>query len=181
MKKIYSLFYIIVFTATIATAQKDNRGVLAPHKEIILSNLPDLTFDLVPVIANGGNNYEMTASAPGQVRVKVSFIVKNIGLGNAAPAQVYAEYSFLGTQRVGSEIKTSLRHVQSGQVSIPAIEKGKDLLIEKREFVFDTTPEQAYGKELKFRLAIVTTGTGSQKEHSIKNNVSQEVILNINR
>lgn len=175
MKKIFSLFFVACCIANIATAQKGTPTAITPHNTI-RSTLPDLTFDLVPVVHGGEYGYEDVPGVPGHKKLTVSFIIKNIGLGNAVPSQVYAEYIFNVT-----DARPFIRSAQSNTVSIPAIEKGKELFIEKRDFIFTNTPREAYGKELKFRLVIVSTGMGSQKEHSTKNNASVEIPFAINR
>ncbi len=175
MKKIFTFFIVLCFTETMANAQKGTPTAVTPHNTI-RSILPDLTFDLFPVIHGGEHGYVDIPGTKGHKKVTISFIVKNIGLGNAVPSQVYAEYIFNVT-----DARPFIRSAQSNTVSIPAIEKGKDLLVENRDFIFTNTPVEAYGKELKFRLVIVATGTGSQQEHSTKNNASVEIPFKISR
>jgi len=162
-----------------ANAQKGkiNNDVLNPNNAIVRI-LPDLTFDLVPVLVTGGTGVERVPGTKTSVKMDINFIVKNIGLADAKPTLVYAEYSFMGTQRVGTDLRPSTIHVESERLSLPTIGIGKDELI-KHVFIFKNTPEQAIGKDVKLRLVIVTAGLGSQNEQSIKNNISNEVTLNM--
>ncbi|RZJ79658.1 MAG: hypothetical protein EOO47_10130 [Flavobacterium sp.] len=181
MKKLIVITTLLLCGLYSANAQKGkiNDVVLNPNKGIVRM-LPDLTFDLVPVLITGGSGVEKVPSTKSSVKMAINFIVKNIGLANAKPTMVYAEYSFIGTQRVGTDLRTSTIHVTSESLPIPAIPAGRDQLI-KQAFIFKNTPEQAYGKDVKLRLVIVTAGVGSQKEQSVKNNISDELSIMINR
>lgn len=170
------LLSFIAVAVAVAFAKQGNTQVVVPQKAAIKPALPDLTFDLMPVIEYDGSNHKLKTDAHGQLTLKLSFIVKNIGFANSASAQIYAEYFFNS-----SENRTTIVSVQSSHIEIPAIEKGKDKLIEQRAFTFTTIPEQAFGKELKLRLKIVANGAGSQKEYSFQNNTSAEIPFSIDR
>ena len=180
MKKLMMITSLLLGGLCSANAQKGkiNEAVLNPNKAVVRA-LPDLTFDLVPVVVTGGSGVERVPGTKTSVKIAINFIVKNIGLADSKPTLVYAEYSFIGTQRVGTDLRPSTIHVESERLPLPAISMGRDELI-KYAFIFKNTPEQAIGKDVKLRLVIVTAGVGSQTEQSIKNNISNEVTLNMN-
>lgn len=177
MKKIIIITSLLLGGLNSVNAQKGkvNNNLLNPNNAIV-KILPDLTFDLVPVVVTGGSGVERVPGTKSSIKMDINFIVKNIGLADAKPTLVYAEYSFMGTQRVGTDLRPSTIHVESERLPLPAIPTGRDQLI-KHVFIFKNTPEQAYGKDVKLRLVIVTAGAGSQIEQSIKNNESAEVRL----
>ncbi len=179
MKKILLITALLICGFNNANAQKGKKNDVVVNPNVAASRaLPDLTFDLIPVIVTGGEGVERIPGTKRDVRMAINFIVKNIGMVNAQPSMVYAEYSYKGTQRVANDIRETMIHIQSEQITIPTIAMGKDELI-KQIFVFRNTPEQAYGKEIKLRLVIVTTGVGSQHELSKTNNTSTEIVLNM--
>ncbi len=163
-----------------ASAQKGKvqTGLAGNPNKAVSRALPDLTFELVPVLV--GTGVEKVEGIPGRIMIPINFIVKNIGLTDSKPTAVYAEYSYKGTQRVAYDIRESIIHIQSDPMPLQTIAMGKDVL-RKHNFVFKTTPEQAYGKEVKLRLVIVSTGTNNQNEISVTNNISDEITLVINR
>lgn len=178
MKKYSILIWLLTFWLFSANAQKGKvqPGVMANPNSAVSRALPDLTFDLIPVILAGGEPLERVLGTKATVKMDINFIVKNIGVVNSKPTKVYATYSFLGTQRVGTEIVETMRHFNSAELPVPAIQNGKDELL-KLTFYFQNTPEQAFGKDVKVSLTIVTTGAGSQPELSLKNNKSEEVTI----
>ncbi|RZK54757.1 MAG: hypothetical protein EOO87_09595 [Pedobacter sp.] len=177
MKKILIMTSMLCGIFFNANAQKGKKTDVVVNPNVQASRaLPDLTFDLVPVIVTGGSGVEKVLGTKRDVKMGINFIVKNIGMVNAKPSMVYAEYSFMGTQRVGNDIREAMIHRQSEQVPIPAVAMGKDELV-KQVFIFRNTPENVYGKEIKLRLVIVTTGVGSQNELSKTNNSSTDITL----
>ncbi|RZL46484.1 MAG: hypothetical protein EOP00_14850 [Pedobacter sp.] len=179
MKKILMITTLLISGLYSANAQKGKKTDVVVNPNVPAARaLPDLTFDLVPVIVTGGSGVEKVPGTKRDIKMGINFIVKNIGMVNAKPSMVYAEYSFMGTQRVGNEIRETMIHRQSEQVTIPAVAMGKDELV-KQVFIFRNTPENAYGKEIKLRLVIVATGVGSQNELSKANNSSAEITMNM--
>ena len=178
MKNIVAIIALVTSIVLSANAQKGKvqNGVMANPNSAVVKALPDLTFDLIPVILGGGEPLERVLGTKASVKMDINFIVKNIGVINSKPTKVYATYSFLGTQRVGTEIVETMRHFNSAELPIPAIQNGKDELL-KLTFYFQNTPEQAFGKDIKVSLTIVTTGPSSQPELSLKNNKSEEVTI----
>ncbi len=180
MKKIFTFFLGICSLATIAAAQKGSPTAITTHNKV-QSVFPDLTFDLAPqILLTGGKTYEWTPGSPGAIKMKVDFIIRNVGGSNSVPSKVYAEFCFDGTERQSNEIVNLVRCNYSIDVDIPAIEKGKELFL-RREFIFNGVKEQAWGKDLKFHLAIHSTGPGSQKEITTKNNQSVDTPFKIIR
>lgn len=180
IKKTIVITVLLISWLCSANAQKGKKTDVVVNPNVVASRaLPDLTFDLIPVLISGGEGVEKIAGTKSNVKMAINFIVKNIGMVDAKPSMVYAEYSYKGTQRVANDIRESIIHIQSEQLPIPAIAKGKDDLI-RHVFIFKNTPEQAYGKEIKLRLTIVTTGVGSQNELSKANNTSTELTLILN-
>lgn len=178
MKKLILIISLLISGLCSANAQKGKprTDVMANPNKVVARILPDLTFDLVPVLVGGSNSIQKVEGIPGRLKMTVNYIVKNIGFADSKPTSVYAEYSYMGTQRVAYDIRESIIHIRSNPISLQAIEKGKDIL-RKDAFVFNTTPDQAYGKELKMRLVIVFTGTNNQNEISVANNSSDELTL----
>jgi hypothetical protein len=174
---ISALLFCGICTAN-AQKAKTKTGV-AGHPNVVASRaLPDLTFELVPVLV--GNGVEKVAGIPGRITVPINFIVKNIGLTASKPTTVYAEYSYLGTQRVANDIRESIIHIKSDPMQLQAIEPGKEVL-RRQNFTFQTTPEQAYDKPLKLRLIIVVAGANNQNELLVSNNTSDDLTLTINK
>ncbi|MDN3588954.1 hypothetical protein QWY86_19915 [Pedobacter aquatilis] len=178
MKNIVITIALVTSMVLSANAQKGKiqTGVMANPNSAVVKALPDLTFDLIPVVLAGGDPLERVLGTKATVKMDINFIVKNIGVVNSKPTKVYATYSFLGTQRVGTEMVQTMRHFNSAELPIPAIKSRKDELF-KLTFYFENTPEQAFGKDIKVGLTIVTTGAGSQPELSLKNNQSEEVTI----
>lgn len=179
MKKLFMMTAFLLGMLN-ANAQKDkvNPLLLGNTNKSVSRALPDLTFELVPVLVGAGNGVEKVEGIPGRINIPINFIVKNIGLATSKPTTVYAEYSFLGTQRVGTDMRESVIHVRSDVMPLQAIEPGKEVL-RKQNFTFKTTPEQAYGKPLKLRLIIVVAGSNNQNELLVGNNTSDEISLKI--
>lgn len=179
IKKLLVITTLLISGLYSANAQKGKKTDVVVNPNVPASRaLPDLTFDLIPVIVTDGEGVEKIPGTKRDVKMSINFIVKNIGMVNAKPSMVYAEYSYKGTQRVGNEIRETMIHRQSEQVPIPAVAMGKDELV-KQVFIFRNTPENAYGKEIKLRLVIVPTGVGSQNELSKTNNSSVEITMNM--
>ena len=179
MKKILIITALLIYGSVNANAQKGKKTGAVVNPNVTASRaLPDLTFDLIPVNVTGGEGVEKILGTKRDVKMAINFIVKNIGMVNAKPSMVYAEYSYKATQRVANDIRETMIHQQSEQVPIPAVAMGKDDLV-KQVFIFRNTPENAYGKEIKLRLVIVPTGVGSQNELSKTNNSSAEITLNM--
>lgn len=182
MKKLLMILALLVGVLLSANAQKDKvkNAVVGNPNKLASRALPDLTFELVPVLVGAGNGVEKVEGIPGRINIPINFIVKNIGLAISKPTSVYAEYSFLCTQRVGNDMKESIIHIRSDLMPLQAIEPGKEVL-RKQNFTFKTTPEQAYGKPLKLRLIIVVAGANNQNELLVGNNISDELRLMIER
>ncbi|WP_372820747.1 hypothetical protein [Pedobacter sp.] len=179
MKKLLMITMLLISGLYSANAQKGKKTDVVVNPNVPASRaLPDLTFDLVPVVVTGGSGVEKVQGTKTSIKMGINFIVKDIGMLNAKPSMVYAEYSFMGTQRVGNDIRETMIHRQSEQVPISAIAMGKDELV-KQIFIFRNTPENAYGKEIKLRLVIVPTGVSSQNELSKTNNSSAEIMLTL--
>lgn len=182
MKKLLMILALLVGMLLSTHAQKDKvkPTVLVNLNKSVSRALPDLTFELVPVLVGAGNGIEKVEGIPGRINIPINFLVRNIGLAISKPTTVYAEYSFLGTQRVGNDMKESIIHIRSDVMPLQAIEPGKEVL-RKQNFTFKTTPEQAYGKPLKLRLIIVVAGANNQNELLVGNNISDELRLMIER
>ena len=182
MKKLFMILALIVGVLFSVHAQKDKvkPAVLRNPNKSVSRAFPDLTFELVPVLVGAGNGVEKVDGIPGRINIPINFMVKNIGLATSKPTTVYAEYSFLGTQRVGNDMRESIIHVRSDVMPLQTIEPGKEVL-RKQNFTFKTTPEQAYGKPLKLRLVIVVAGSNNQNELLVSNNTSDELSIKIER
>jgi hypothetical protein len=182
MKKLLMILALLVGMLLSTHAQKDKvkPTVLVNLNKSVSRALPDLTFELVPVLVGAGSGIEKVEGIPGRISIPINFIVKNIGLATSKLTTVYAEYSFLGTQRVGNDMKESIIHIRSDVMPLQAIEPGKEIL-RKQNFTFKTTPEQAYGKPLKLRLVIVVAGSNNQNELLVSNNTSDELSLKIEK
>ncbi|MNK28873.1 hypothetical protein D3C87_472580 [compost metagenome] len=179
MKTLFILFSLLLGGLYSVNAQKGKKTDVVVNPNVVASRaLPDLTFDLIPVIVTDGEGVEKIPGKKRDVRMAINFIVKNIGMANAKPSKVYAEYSYKGTERVAYDIRETIKNIQSEQLPIPAVAMGKDELV-KHVFIFRNSPAEAIGKEIKLRLVIVTTGVGSQNELSKTNNTSTEIVLNM--
>ena len=117
MKKILIITSILCCVFINANAQKGKKTDVVVNPNVPAARaLPDLVFDLVPVIVTGGEGVEKVPGTKRDVRMSINFIVKNIGMVNAKPSMVYAEYSYKGTQRVGNDLRETMIHRQSEQV-----------------------------------------------------------------
>lgn len=162
-----------------ANAQKDkvkSEVIGSPNKSVSRA-LPDLTFELVPVLVGAGNGFEKLSGTTNNINIPVNFIVKNIGLANSKPCKVYAHLTYQRPRtRVeieqGTAAEAWLGFVISEPVALQAIIYGKDVL-EKQNFVFRNIPEEAWGKRIRLTLKIeygILNG-----EQSAKNNQSDFV------
>ncbi|WP_143874507.1 hypothetical protein [Nostoc linckia] len=182
MKGLWLVTVILIGSLGDANAQKGKvqTVVAASQNKVVTRTLPDLTFELIPVLVGAGNGVEKVEGIPGRINIPINFIVKNIGITTSKPTTVYAEYNFLGTQRVGTDMRESVIHVRSDVMPLQAIEPGKEVL-RKQNFTFKTTPEQAYGKLLKLKLIIVVAGANNQNELLVSNNTSDELSVTIEK
>ncbi len=179
MKKLIIIITLLISGLVSANAQKGKKTDVIVNPNVAASRaLPDLTFEFIPVLV--GNGVEKVEGIPGRIMVPINFIVKNVGLVISKPTTVYAEYSYLGTQRVAYDIRESIIHIKSDPMQLQAIEPGKEVL-RRQNFTFKTTPEQAYGKLLKLKLIIVVAGSNNQNELLVSNNTSDELTITINK
>ncbi len=174
MKKL-TLTLLVCMATFVVNAQKVKpiTGVISPNSDIV-KILPDLTFDLIPVLSSGGNGYEAVAGIPGRIKIPLRFIVKNIGNATSKPCKVETEIFYAGARtRVEIEQGTPEgafnRTVRSEPMQLQAIEKNKDVL-RNHAFIFSNFPEEAWGKRVKIITRIIyPTYNG---EISSTNNVS---------
>lgn len=181
MKKLMLITSLLLGGLYSANAQKGkvNDVVLNPNKAVVRV-LPDLIFDLIPVIIGGGQGL---GSASSSINIPINFIVKNIGLASSKPCKVYAHLTYQRPRtRVEIEQGTAadawLGFVISEPVALQAIINGKDAL-EKQNFVFTNIPEDAWGKRIRLSLKIeygILNG-----EQSVKNNQSDFVEFTLTR
>ncbi len=184
MKKLIITTSLLLGGLYSANAQKGkiNDVLLNPNKAVVRA-LPDLTFDLIPVLVGSGEGFDRLSGTANSIRIPINFIVKNIGLASSKPCKVYAHLTYQ-RQRTRAEIEQGtaadawLGFVISEPAALQAIINGKDVL-EKQNFTFSNIPEDAWGKRIRLSLKIeygILNG-----EQSVKNNQSDFVEFTLTR
>jgi hypothetical protein len=159
MKKLINLFFFICVIMSFCFAQKNTTTTATTPNSRIVKILPDLTFDLIPVLSSGGNGYEPVAGIPGRIKIPVRFIVKNIGNDISKTCKVQIEVQYQGA-RSFKEVEQGVpegsynRTAISETMELQPIEKGKDAL-RNHAFIFSKFPEEAWGKRVKLIAHII--------------------------
>lgn len=161
MKKT-ALALLVSFTSlSVCVAQKPKKvtGATITANNGAAKLLPDLTFDLIPALAGGGNAYETVTGRPGAIKFPMSFIVKNIGNAVSKTFKVEVEILYQAPRTLveveqGVPAGAYNRGIRSEPVTVEAIEKGKDVL-KNHAFIFPNFPEAAWGKRIRIIAHIV--------------------------
>lgn len=157
-----------------------------PLNKLLKQPLPDLTFLAPPVLTGKGDGIELSSkNGTWYASVPVEFVVTNIGAAVSKTALMVAQVEIRKISRPGRRPESdSVTLIESYPFGVEYIKPNGVVKVNKMiEFVGvpylgDHPVPSIYSKQIKLRIIIMQEGYGSQKEQSIQNNISADVVIN---